>query len=118
MATMIRPEGRTRPAWWLLTLVVFGGTVLWAARFAYGYLLTPAACEIGDRLLHAGSVGFGVLSVGVLLVNLWLLRRPFDQVVRFTLLVGLGLNVFFLAVLLLESSSVFFVDACAKGAIP
>lgn len=117
MSTVTRPE-RTRPTWWALTLVVFGGTATWAVRFAYGYLLTPAACEIGDWLLHLGSAAFGLVGLLIIAINLRLLRRPVDAAVRFTLLVGLGLNVFFLGVLVLEASSVLFIDACAKGAIP
>jgi hypothetical protein len=111
-------DGAGHPAWAGLILVVFGVTLLWALRFAVAYLLVPTACIEGEWLLHlVGGVTL-VASAGVLAVNLALLRRPFDVPVRFLLLVGLALNVFFLGVTALESSAVFFVDACAKGAIP
>jgi hypothetical protein len=111
-------DGGGHPAWAGLILVVFGVTLLWALRFAVAYLLVPTACIEGEWLLHlVGGVTL-LASVGVLAVNLAWLRRPLDVPVRFFLLVGLALNVFFLGVTALESSAVFFVDACAKGAIP
>jgi hypothetical protein len=105
-------------AWVWLILVAFGVTILWALRFAVAYLLVPTACIQGEWLLHVVGGVTLLAAVGVLLLNLAWLRRPLDVPVRFFLLVGLGLNVFFLGVTALESSAVVVIDACAKGAIP
>jgi hypothetical protein len=107
-----------RPGWTGLILVAFGVTILWAVRFAVAYLLVPLACLEGAWLLHVVGGVTLLAGLGVLALNLLWLRRPLEVPVRFFLLVGLGLNVFFLGVTALESSAVLFVDACAKGAIP
>jgi hypothetical protein len=112
------PDPGAQPAWTWLILVGFGVTILWAVRFAVAYLLVPVACVEGEWLLHVVGGVTLLASAGVLALNLVWLRRPLDVPVRFFLLVGLGLNVFFLGVVALESSAVFFIDACAKGAIP
>jgi hypothetical protein len=110
------PAGR--PPWRWLILVAFGVTLLWALRFAVAYLLVPTACIEGEWLLHLLGVLTLLASAGVLVLNVAWLRRPLEIPVRFFLLVGLALNIFFLGVTALESSAVFFIDACAKGAIP
>jgi hypothetical protein len=111
-------DDQARPGWTWLILVAFGVTILWAVRFAIAYLLVPTACVEGEWILHVLGVATLLASVGVLALNLRWLRRPLEVPVRFFLLVGMALNVFFLGVIALESSAVFFVDACAKGAIP
>jgi hypothetical protein len=111
-------DDQSRPGWTWLLLVAFGVTILWAVRFAIAYLLVPTACVEGEWILHVLGVVTLLASAGVLALNLLWLRRPLEVPVRFFLLVGLALNVFFLGVIALESSAVFFVDACAKGAIP
>jgi ABC-type Fe3+-siderophore transport system permease subunit len=118
MSVTTRERTAARPAWPWLILVAFGVTILWALRFAVAYLLVPTACLVGDWLLHVIGAATIVASVAVLLLNVAWARRPLELPVRFFLLVGVGLNAFFLAVTVLESSAVFFVDACAKGAIP
>jgi hypothetical protein len=109
---------RDQPAWAWLLLVTFGVTLLWAVRFAAAYLLVPTTCLVGDWLLHVVGLVTIVAAVAVLLVNVRWVRQPWTTPVRFLLAVGLALNAFFLAVTVLESSAVLFVDACAKGAIP
>jgi hypothetical protein len=118
-ATETDTPRRARPAWVWLVLVGFGATLLWALRFAVAYLLVPTACIEGTWVLHLlGGVTL-LASAGVIALNVaWLRGRQLEPPARFWLQVGLGLNVFFLAVTLLESSAVFVVDACAKGAIP
>jgi hypothetical protein len=111
-------DDQGRPGWTWLILVAFGVTILWAVRFAVAYLLVPRACVEGAWILHVLGVATLLASAGVLVRNVLWLRRPLEVPVRFFLLVGLALNVFFLGVIALEASAVFFVDACAKGAIP
>jgi hypothetical protein len=94
------------------------GTVLWAVRFAVACLLVPTACLVGDWLLHVVGLVTILAALVVVLVNLRWARQPWATPARFLLAVGLALNVFFLAVTVLASSAVLFVDACAKGAIP
>ncbi|GGI03022.1 hypothetical protein [Egicoccus halophilus] len=110
---------RTRdPAWWGIVLVSFGATIIWAIRFGLSYLFVPAACEVGDWLLHAISATALLGGAAATLLNVVWLRRPLGTQARFTLLFGLSLNVFFVLVTALEGTTVFFVDSCAKGAIP
>jgi hypothetical protein len=111
-------RARDQPAWAWLLLVSFGGTLLWAVRFAVAYLLVPTACLVGDWLLHVVGLVTILAALVVVLVNLRWARQPWATPACFLLAVGLALNVFFLAVTVLESSAVLFVDACAKGAIP
>lgn len=116
-ATSERPTTR-QPAWWLLVLVAFGATIVWAVRFGLSYLLVPVACTSGDIVLHLVSVVSLLAGAAVTAVNLLWLRRPLGTQARFALLFGAVLNVFFVGVTFLEATTVFFIDACAKGAIP
>lgn len=107
-----------RPGWLVFSLLVAGGTLAWAVRFALGYLLVPAACEVGDWILHVVTAVTALAALAALLLSLRWARRVDDVPVRFTLLVGAALDAFFLGAILLEGSGVLFVDACMKGAIP
>jgi hypothetical protein len=109
---------RARPGAVAIMLAVFGGTIAWALRFGLGYLLVPAACEIGDWLLHLVTLGTALLALAALVLSLRWARRLDDPPLRFSLWFGAALNVFFLAAILLEGSGVLFVDACAKAALP
>ena len=105
--------------WWLkVTFVVLGAMIAWALRFTFGYLFTPASCEVGAWLQWLISGVFILIGAGALLANLLMLRRDLDTATRFLLFVGVALNVFFLGVMLLEMTAIAVVDACAKGAIP
>lgn len=115
-ATVDTGQREPRPV--ALVLVVFGATIAWAVRFALGYLFVPAACEVGDWLLHLITLGTTLAGAVALVLSLRWARRPYRSPVRFSLWFGAALNVFFLAAILLEGSGVLFVDACAKAAIP
>jgi hypothetical protein len=98
---------------------VVGGTATWAVRFAIGYLLVPPACQLGPGILHLAHAIAVLAGVGFVLLPILVLRRSdTTPAVRFLLLLGVGLNVFFLATILLESSAAFVIDPCAKGSIP
>jgi hypothetical protein len=119
--TATEPSDRTRterPGWFLFLVLVSGGTVAWAVRFALGYLLVPTACEVGDWVLHLVTVVTALAALLVLVLSLRWADRTDDTAVGFTLLVGAALDAFFLGAILLEGSGVLVVDACMKGAIP
>jgi hypothetical protein len=98
---------------------VVGGTATWATRFAVGYLLVPPACQMGTGILHIVHTVAVLISAGFVLLPILVLRRTdATPPVRFLLLLGVALNVFFLATILLESSAALVVDPCAKGSIP
>lgn len=109
---------RIRPGWGAFVLLVFGGTIAWAVRFALGYLLVPTACEIGEWILHVVTVASAAAAVAALVLSSRWASRVTDPSLRFTLWFGMALDVFFLGAILLEGSGVLFVDACAKAAIP
>jgi uncharacterized membrane protein len=109
---------RTDVSPWLVGIAVLGGFAAWAVRFTIGYLLVPTACEIGAWTLHLVHGITTLLAIGTVVLPLLLLKRADENTTRFLLLLAIALNVFFLAAILLESSSAFLVDACAKGAIP
>lgn len=111
-------QATSSPHGWIVGIAVVGGVAAWAGRFALGYLLVPTACQTGTWVLHLVHAVFLLLVIGAVLLSVTLLRRSTDTATRFLLLLGLTLNSFFLATILLESSAVFVVDACAKGAIP
>ncbi|MFA9431601.1 hypothetical protein [Egicoccus sp. AB-alg2] len=111
-------EDVRQPPWWAITLVAFGATIVWAVRFGLSYLMVPAACEVGDWLLHAISAVALLGGGAVTALNVAWLRRPLGTQARFALLFGLTLNGFFVLVTALEGLTVFFVDSCMKGAIP
>lgn len=117
MTAVDRAE-RTRPGWLLFIVLFSGGTVAWALHFGLGYLLVPAACELGDWLLHLVTVVTALGALAALVLSLRWAKRTDDAPVGFTLLVGAALDAFFLGAILLEGSGVLFVDACMKGAIP
>lgn len=116
--TTTSDTARTRPGPVVLSLLVFGGMLAWAIRFALGYLLVPTACEVGDWLLHVVTGVTALLGLLAVIGSLRLARRITDPPVRFSLWFGIALNVFFVGAILLEGSAVLLVDACAKGAIP
>ncbi|MFA9443921.1 hypothetical protein [Egicoccus sp. AB-alg6-2] len=109
---------QVRPGWVVLTLLIFGGTIAWALRFGLGYLFVPAACEVGDWILHLVTLVAALLAIVALVLSLRWAKRVTDPSVRFSLWFGIALDVFFLGAILLEGSGVLLVDACAKGAIP
>lgn len=111
-------ERRTLRWWAGVALIILGALIAWALRFAVGYLLAPAACEVGMWVQWLTSGVFLLAGAGALALNLRLLRTEVDVATRFLAYVGIALNVYFLGVMLLETSALIFVDACAKGAIP